>query len=395
MTTPTTLSPAILRDRAPDQLGWMMSRIQSLVKMETPSSDPSSFAPMFTLLRRELESLGFTSSFLAGTGFQGGLLHARPRGADPSAPIQVLLGHADTVWPVGTLERMPFRLEEGRLHGPGIFDMKAGIVQMLGATRLLRDLDLRWSVTPHILINTDEEVGSHGSRMEIERLAEAADRVYVMEPALGLEGKLKTRRKAGGRFDVLVRGRSAHAGLAPGEGASAIVELSHVIQRLNALNDLDRGITVNVGQVNGGMAANVVAPTCTASVDVRVPTKQDVDDITRAIKAIRASTPGTEVVIEGHFGRPPLEMTPRNACLRDEAFRLMEAMGIKCAEGLAGGGSDGSYTSLHAATLDGLGPVGDGAHAEHEYVVVEHIPERTALLAGLIMVPPLGVEGPS
>jgi glutamate carboxypeptidase len=265
--------------------------------------------------------------------------------------------------------------------------MKAGLVQALTALDLLADCALRPTVRPALLVNTDEEIGSRGSTAAVRSLAAAADRVLVLEPSLGSAGALKTARKGLGRYTVTVHGRAAHAGLDPTAGASAILELSAVIQALFALNDAQRGVTVNVGMVSGGIQPNVVAPESSAVVDVRVLTAQDAEEVDAAIRALRPTTPGTSLSVEGGMGRPPLERTQRNqqlfAAARDVAGRL----GIDLTEATAGGGSAGNTASQLAPTLDGLGAGGDGAHAEHEYVAVEPWVQRTALLAALLMLP--------
>jgi glutamate carboxypeptidase len=304
-------------------------------------------------------------------------------------PKQLLLGHVDTVWPHGTLETMPVESKDGCLHGPGVYDMKGGLVQAVFALSALRELGLQPAVTPVFFMNSDEEIGSRESAHHIVRLAKIVDRAMIMEPSLGPSGQLKTTRKGVGRFIVQVRGKAAHAGLNPEKGISAILELSHVVQALFALNDPERGITVNVGTIDGGMRPNVVAPQSRAEVDVRVRTHEDAAMIEKAIHSLEPSVPGTELQIEGRIGRPPLEATPRNRRLWNRAQEAAGSLGIELDEGAAGGGSDGNWTSLYTATLDGLGAVGDGAHAVIEHVVEEKMPERAALLACLILGEPI------
>lgn len=210
-----------------------------------------------------------------------------------------------------------------------------------------------------------------------------------MEPSLGPSGMLKTARTGVGRFTVTVRGQAAHAGLEPGRGASAILEISYQVQALFALNDPARGVTVNVGTIDGGLRPNVVAPEGSAVVDVRVPTVGDALRVEEAILGLRAVTPGAKVLVEGSMGRPPMERTARNRRLWERARKLGEDLGLRLDEGVAGGASDGNTTSLYTATLDGLGAVGDGAHARHEFVYVDRMVERSALLALLVMEPSL------
>jgi glutamate carboxypeptidase len=304
-----------------------------------------------------------------------------------------MLGHYDTVWPLGTLEKMPFKVDGELISGPGVYDMKGGIVQAILALETLARHAPEPAVTPLIFINSDEEIGSRDSRRAIEMLARRVDRVFVLEPSLGASGRLKTARKGIGRFTVTVKGKAAHAGLDPGGGASAILELSHVIQTLFALNDPDRGVTVNVGTIDGGLRPNVVAPESRAVADVRVATHADATRIEQAIHSMESVTPGTELFIEGAFGRPPLEQTPANVTLWERARELGQELDIQLDQALAGGGSDGNTTSLYTATLDGLGPVGDGAHATHEHLHLGRTLERAALLSLLLMEPPLAVEG--
>jgi glutamate carboxypeptidase len=285
---------------------------------------------------------------------------------------------------------MPIEVRDGVIRGPGVYDMKGGLAQMIFALRALRALGLEPSVTPVVFVNSDEESGSRESTRHIRRLARVAERAFVLEPSLGPSGKLKTARKGAGRFSVVVRGAAAHAGLDPTGGASAILELSYLIQSLFALNDPARGITVNVGTIDGGLSPNVVAPESRAVVDVRVPTPEDARRVEESILGLTPVTPGVKVVVDGGMGRPPMQRTPRNRRLWKRARRLGEELGLELEEGLAGGASDGSTTSLYCATLDGLGAVGDGAHAAHEFVYADSMVQRCALLALLVMEPPLG-----
>jgi glutamate carboxypeptidase len=218
-------------------------------------------------------------------------------------------------------------------------------------------------------------------------LARQVERALVLEPSLGPSGKIKTARKGVGRFILTVKGRAAHAGLDPEAGASAILELSFLIQQLFALNDPDNGVTVNVGMIDGGLRPNVVAPNSTATVDVRVLHQDDVARVEEAIRSLRPSTPGVELEIQGRIGRLPLEHNERNRTLWKLALECGNSLGMELDEGTAGGGSDGNHTTLHTATLDGLGAVGDGAHAQHEYIDIEATLDRTALLALLLATP--------
>lgn len=365
----------------------MKALLVRLAEVESPTRDPSAQYPVLDMLQEEMRSVGMETLRLSGRE-TGGHLFARPAERRRGRPFQLLLGHCDTVWARGTLETMPVRSDGDRLKGPGVFDMKGGLVQMIYALRALRELDFESPVVPVVFINSDEEQGSPESFRHIDRLARRACRALVLEPALGLDGRLKTARKGVGRFVVRVLGRSAHGGLEPEVGASAILELSHVIQMMYELADPERGITVNVGEIAGGTAANVVAAESRAVVDVRVPDEEAAREVERAIYAIEAVTPGTRLEIEGHVGRAPMERTPRNRALWHMAERLAEELELDVEEGISGGASDGNIASRHTATLDGLGPVGDGAHALHEFVDLDQMPERTALLTLLLLAPP-------
>jgi glutamate carboxypeptidase len=368
----------------------MCELLERLVLCESPSRDREAQKEVLALLSDSFAERGFQPRLLSGR-HSGGMLLAMPADRRRHRPHQLILGHCDTVWPVGTLATMPARTDdEGTFWGPGSYDMKAGLVQGLFAVEALAVVGADpLPVTPVFLINSDEEIGSHESTRVIVRFARGADRCFVLEPSLGPEGDLKTARKGVGRFTITVRGIAAHAGLDPGKGASAILELSHIIQKLFALNDSGRGITVNVGTIDGGLSPNMVAPQSTAVVDVRVPTREDAARIEQAIHALRAETPGTEVRVEGAVRRPPMERTPRNQRLWQLAKRGAEELGIEIDQAAAGGGSDGNTTSLFAPTLDGLGAVGAGAHAANEHLILDRMVERSALLARLLSFPPL------
>jgi glutamate carboxypeptidase len=391
--------PADLANRVLDYLSGhrpaMLELLERLVLCESPSGDARGLKEMLTLLSKAFAERSFEPRVLAGKG-SGGTLIAMPTARRRHQPHQLILGHCDTVWPVGTLATMPARCDdEGSFWGPGSYDMKAGLVQGLFAVEALAAAGARpLHVTPVFCINSDEEVGSHESTRIIVRLARRADRCFVLEPSLGPDGRLKTARKGVGRFSITVRGIAAHAGLDPGKGASAILELSHIIQKLFALNDPDKGITVNVGTIDGGLSPNMVAPESRAAVDVRVPTPDDAHRIERAIHSLRAETPGTEVIVEGSVGRPPMERTPGNRRLWKLAQRGAEELGIEIEQAAAGGGSDGNTTSLFAPTLDGLGAVGAGAHAANEHLVLHKMVERSALLARLLSYPPIDAAVP-
>jgi len=365
----------------------MVDLLSQLALIESPSLDPVAQQPVFDLLAERLAALDFQVQRVPGQA-TGGVLYARPASRSRGAPAQMMIGHCDTVWPHGALATMPLTRAGHRLAGPGVFDMKGGLVIGLFALQALAALEVQPALTPVLLINSDEEIGSPESSRHIARLAQAVQRVFVLEPGFGPQGQLKTARKGVLRFDVTVQGKSAHAGLAPWEGVSAILELSHVIQQLFALNDWPNGISVNVGQISGGTRPNVVAGEARAVVDVRIPTVADAQRISAAILALRATLPGAQVTIEQISASLPLEPTPRNQRLWQQAQSAGRLLDLGLEAVAVGGASDGNTTSQFTATLDGLGPVGDGAHAAHEHVLVDRLPERAALLALLLLAEP-------
>src|SRR6185503_680075 len=296
----------------------------------------------------------------------------------------LLLGHIDTVWPVGQLDRMPLTQSSGRLHGPGVFDMKAGIAIGMLATRALLETGAPIAHRIVMLWTTDEEIGSASSRAAIEEEARRSDAVLVLEPSLP-GGAVKTSRKGCGGYRLAVRGVAAHAGIEPQKGASAVHELAHQILRVNGLQDLARGISVNVVQVAGGLRSNVIPDEAHAVVDVRVPTAAAAAEVDAAFRALRPVDERTAIEARGGFDRPPLERSDKVARLYGEARDVARELGQELGEGGTGGGSDGNFTAaLGVPTLDGLGAVGDGAHALHEHVEIAALADRAALIAGLV-----------
>ena len=373
------------------QQAAMTRLLAELVAIESPSDVAAAQQPILQRLKSEFEALDYRVRIIPGRS-SGGHLFSRSATRAAISNSQLLLGHCDTVWPLGTLATMPLQTENGKMCGPGIYDMKAGLVEMVFALKALQALKLQPEVAPIIFINSDEEIGSRESTRYVRRLAQLVDRALVLEPSLGPTGKIKTARKGVGRFEIKVSGKAAHAGLDPGAGASAILELSHVIQKLFALNNPDQGISVNVGVIDGGTRANVVAPESSAVIDVRVETQADGQRIENAIQALQPEDPSVRLNIEGGIGRPPMERTPANRQLWSVATNLASALNIDLEQGTAGGGSDGNTTSLYTATLDGLGAVGDGAHAAHEFIYTDQLPQRCALLTTLLLAPPLGTR---
>lgn len=362
--------------------------IRDLVDAESPSAHPETHDEVRRILRLAFASVGFDTREAGGPD-EPRHVFALPSQRERGRPFQLVMGHFDTVWPIGTLEERPFSIDGNVIHGPGSFDMKGGLAQLILALRTIRDLRLETPVVPAVFVNADEEIGSRSSTRYIRLLARRANRAFVLEPALGERGDIKTSRKGIGRFTVTVYGKAAHAGLDPEAGASAILELSHVIQKLFALNDVDKGITVNVGTIDGGIQPNVIAPHSKAVVDVRVPTVAAGNEVEYIIHSIKPIDPKVRLHIDGGIGRPSMESTPRNRQLWQQVQEAGEELGIDLHQARAGGGSDGNTTSQFTATVDGLGPVGDGAHALHEHLLVDKTLERAALLALLLTAPPL------
>jgi len=370
----------------------MVDLLRHLVLAESPSNVPAAQEAPLAAIRETLQALDYDVEVIRGRQW-GGRLLARPNDMTPGGQRQLLLGHCDTVWPIGTLETMPFVIEGNQIRGPGVYDMKGGLVQMLFALKALHDLALAPALAPIVFVNSDEEIGSPESGQQIETLAREARRVYVLEPSLGTEGRLKTARKGVGRFHVAVEGVAAHAGLDPEKGRSAILEMSYVVQKLFAMNDRQSGVSVNVGLIEGGMRSNVIAPTCTAEVDVRAPTQDDARRVEEAILALRPVTEGVQLKVSGKMDRAPLERTPANQALWHVTREAGADLGFELVQGTAGGASDGNITSQTTATLDGLGAVGDGAHAAHEYLLLDKMGQRAALLALLLLADDVGDAG--
>jgi glutamate carboxypeptidase len=367
----------------------MAALLEELAGHETPSTAPASHGPALALLAGHLEARGMAVRRVQGDGTRDHLL-ARRRRRRASQHTQLIVGHLDTVWPVGTLERMPVRRADGRIHGPGVYDMKGGLVQMLFALEASAACGLEPAAAPVVFVNSDEEIGSRDSSRHLRRLAREAARAFILEPSFGPQGMLKTARKGVGRFTLTVYGRASHAGLAPESGSSAILELSHQIQRLFALNDAASGVTVNVGTIDGGLRPNVVAPQAGAVVEARVRTAADARRVEDAILSLAPVEEGTSIEVTGGFGREPMEETEGNRGLFEDARSAGRLVGLELEGAAVGGASDGNLTSRYTPTLDGLGPVGEGAHAPHEYVVAAAMAERAALLALLLATPVRG-----
>jgi len=362
------------------QQDWLLATIRALVALESPTNEKAAVDRCGAELAARLAGLGANVTAIKETTAGN---HLRAEFGNGQRQI-MLLGHFDTVWPIGQIDRMPLKQEGDFLHGPGVFDMKAGIaIGVLAARALLegRSLDAFRLV---MLWTTDEETGSRTSRELLEAEARRSEAVLVLEPALP-GGALKTRRKGCGEYEVAVRGVAAHAGVDPAKGVSAIRELARQILFIETLQDLTRGISVNVGIVDGGSRPNVVAAEARAVVDARAPTLADADRIDAVMRSLTPHLRGATIDVRGGFSRPPMERTPGVARLYETAQAAASDLGQSIEEGSTGGGSDGNFcAALGVPTLDGLGAIGDGAHAVHEYIDVAMLAPRSALVARII-----------
>ncbi|GAA3400065.1 M20 family metallopeptidase [Paenibacillus hodogayensis] len=364
------------------QLQEMLNTLRELVELESPSRDKRLTDRLGAHLAELFEKLtGGTALVIDNEPFGNHI-----RGEWGEGPEQILLlAHLDTIWQEGDLADMPFRIEEDRVYGPGVFDMKGGIVQGLYALRALRELDKPLAAKVVFLCTSDEEIGSLSSRPLIEEEARKSRYVLVLEPAMGPQGALKTSRKGMGLFHLEVQGVSSHAGVDHRNGRSAIEELAHQIIALHSMTDYEQGTTVNVGIISGGTASNVVADKAEAEIDLRIASRSEADQVVPLIKALVPQTEGTTVKVEGGINRYPLERTARVAEMFEIARSIAkEELGLDLSEAGTGGGSDGNFTAPLAPTLDGLGAVGDGAHAKHEHLILSQMPVRSALLAHLL-----------
>ena len=359
---------------------WLLDLIEALVAIESPSDDRSAVNRCGSELAARLEAMGAHITRVPSAA-AGDHLRATFGSGDRQL---LLLGHFDTVWPLGQLEKMPLKRDGGRLFGPGVFDMKAGIGLAALATRAVLEPNACHGCRIVMLWTTDEEVGSRTSRALIEAEATRSDAVLVFEPSLP-GGALKTSRKGVGQFEMIARGVSAHAGLDPGKGVSAIGELARQIIAIDGLQDPANGVTLTVGVVSGGSRANVVPAEARATIDARAITRADAERVQRAMRSLAPQIPGAKIEVSGGFDRPPLERTPAVERLFTEAKSVAAELGITLEEGSAGGGSDGNFTAaLGVPTLDGIGAIGDGAHAIHEHVEIDALIPRAATISGLL-----------
>lgn len=362
----------------------MLDVIRQIVTQETPSSDKPRLDALADWLAERFGNAGATVDLIANAE-RGNHVRATftPPGCDPTAKPGLILCHFDTVWAVGSLATHPYRIEEGKAYGPGIFDMKTSLVLAEYALHAVRDLQLALPRPVTVLMTSDEEVGSRTSRELIESEALRSAYVLVMESPLA-NGTLKTTRKGIGGFDLEITGKAVHAGIEPEKGISAVQELAHQILKLHSLTDMSKGSTVNVGVVQGGTVSNVVAPHASAEIDVRAWTQEEADRLLDAILNLKPVLPGAQLHITGGWNRPPLERKVTGP-LYERARQIGQQLGLDLQEGGTGGGSDGNLTgALGIPTLDGLGVQGAGAHADHEHIEVDKITERAALLVALL-----------
>ncbi|WP_329340636.1 M20 family metallopeptidase [Streptomyces sp. NBC_01352] len=380
------MSPHRIESLARAALPEMTDDLRMLVEHETPSDDKELLnAGLAAVEAWAYERLGPPDEARRHDGGpHGDMLELLYRGTSPATVL--VLCHYDTVWPAGTLAKWPFHVaEDGRASGPGVFDMKSGLMQAVWALRLLRELDLPRPAV-RLFLNGDEEIGSPASRPYVERLSEDTVATLVCEAAAGPEGALKTARKGGGIFELTVDGVESHAGLDPERGASAVHALAELVPRIVALGSPELGTTVNVGVIGGGTARNVVAGQAHCGIDVRIAVPAEEERIDTALAALRPTDTRVRATLTGGWNRPPMVPGPASELLFKQAQTIAADLGWTARETSVGGASDGNFVAaLGRPVLDGLGGVGDGAHARHEHVLLAHIPARTALIAGLLM----------
>ncbi len=377
------LDPRELLSAAEKREEEMVATAISLAEIESPSDDKAALDRMAQFAAGRFANMGGRVTLhpqaSAGDHLQvtfGGRAHVKPI---------LLLGHLDTVWPMGTLQTMPVRESGGKLYGPGVFDMKAGIAMAVYAIAMLQKIH-GWLPRPvTVLLVSDEETGSASSRVITEKLAREHAAVLVLEPSFGPKGALKTSRKGVGEYSLRVQGISSHAGLDFEKGQSAVLELSKQIVKVSEFTDRKRGITVNPGVIAGGSRSNVIAAEAKAQIDLRIATGRDARAMDKKFRGLKPFNKKCKLTISGGINRPPLERSNRVKGLFGMAREIANEMGFKLEEASVGGGSDGNFTAaLGVPTLDGLGAVGDGAHATHEHVVIGALPWRTSVLASLI-----------
>jgi glutamate carboxypeptidase len=361
----------------------LVETIREFVEIESPSDNKLAGDRMGALLAGRFEALGGRARVHRAEEFADNLQINFP-GREKIKPV-LLLGHFDTVYPMGTLATMPCRVADGRLHGPGVLDMKSGIALMLSAIEALKTWHSGLPRPVTVLLVSDEEVGSGSSRKITEALARESAAVFVLEPAAGTNGAVKTARKGVGDYTLTVKGIAAHAGLDPGKGHSAILELARQITAVAKLNDLKRGISINPGVIRGGTRTNVIAAEATVEIDVRIKLAKQAATLDRKFRSLKPFDKHCTLSVEGGVNRLPMERNAGVAALYKKAQAVAKQIKWKLEEAAVGGGSDGNFTAgIGIPTLDGMGGVGQGAHAVHEHIVISELPRRALLLAGMI-----------
>ncbi len=361
----------------------LVKTIREFVEIESPSDNKPASDRLGALLATRFEAVGGRLAIHRAEEYADNIQVDFP-GHDGSKPV-LLLGHFDTVYPLGTLASMPCQLTDGRLHGPGVLDMKSGIGLMLSAIEALKDWHNGLPRPVTVLLVSDEEVGSNSSRQITESLARKSAAVLVLEPAAGTRGAVKTARKGVGDYTLTIKGVAAHAGLDPGKGHSAILELARQIAVISKFNDLRHGISVNPGVIHGGTRTNVVAAEAVAEIDVRIKSAKQAAGLDRKIRALKSFDKRCKLSIEGGINRLPMERNAGVAALYKKAQEIARQIDWQLEEAAVGGGSDGNFTAgIGIPTLDGMGGVGEGAHALHEHIIISELPRRALLLAGMI-----------
>jgi glutamate carboxypeptidase len=361
----------------------MVRTIRELVEIESPSDSKQATDRIGVFLASKFRALGGEAKVHHVSSF-GDHLQVNFSGGANTKPV-LLLGHFDTVYPLGTLATMPCGSTGDRLQGPGVLDMKSGIALMLHAIEALQDWHGGLPRPVTVFLVSDEEVGSVSSRRITEALARQSAAVLVLEPAAGLRGAVKTARKGVGEYTLKVRGVAAHAGLDPGKGHSAILELARQVLTMSRFNDLRRGLSLNPGVIRGGTRTNVIAAEATVDVDVRIKSAKQAAGIDRKLRSLTPFDKYCTLEIAGAINRLPMERTQGVAELYEKAREIARQIDWSLQEAAVGGGSDGNFTAgIGIPTLDGMGGVGEGAHAVHEFVAISELPRRALLLAGMI-----------
>jgi glutamate carboxypeptidase len=370
--------PIFLR-QATEKQEETIALIRTLVECESPSSDPAAVARVNDLLIESTRGLAGARLVKKHLRLEFNL------GARRNAPQILALGHSDTVWEHGTLKSMPFRRDSERLWGPGVLDMKAGLAFFITAMLILQEEDIPVPYRVVLLVVTDEEIGSATSRAITEAEAQKSHHVLVLEPGTGLTGKLKTSRKGVGDYHLRIKGKAAHAGVDFENGASAILEAARQIERIASFTNLKQGTTVNSGIIHGGTRTNVIAAEAQLDIDIRVTRLRYAEALDKKLRGLKPFDKRCSLDMQGGLNRPPMERTKEIAGLFKQAQDIGKQMGLEIEESATGGGSDGNFTAaLGVPTLDGLGAVGEGAHASNESILVNRIADRVALLASLV-----------